>query len=84
MSDPRTDFIANALRRADYMNWSAAEVAEKIDGTVESVAKNAVAADRSRLAGQVRALPEMVDTDGVECVGGVDRAAVLRLIEGPA
>ncbi|HEX5016491.1 MAG TPA: hypothetical protein VFX15_02765 [Actinomycetes bacterium] len=29
------DRIAEALRRADYMNWTAAEVAEKIAGTVE-------------------------------------------------
>ena len=40
----------------------------------------ALAEVRDRVAG----LPEMVDTDGVECVGGVDRATVLRITEEDA
>lgn len=36
--------IADALRRADYMNWSAAEVAERIDGTVDAIRREAQAA----------------------------------------
>jgi hypothetical protein len=38
----------------------------------------------AEVAAAVKGLPEMVDTDGVECVGGVDRAAVLRLLKEKA
>jgi hypothetical protein len=29
--------LAEALRRADYMNWTAQEVAEKISGAIEGI-----------------------------------------------
>ena len=45
-AEERQTRIADALRRADYMNWSAAEVAEKIDGTVDALLREAQTAPR--------------------------------------
>ena len=41
MSEQRIARVAEALRHADYMNWSAAAVAEKIDGPIGAIVRDA-------------------------------------------
>ena len=52
----RIDRIAEALRRVDYMNWPAAEVAEKIDGTIAAIEQEARAEALRRVEAAVRAM----------------------------
>lgn len=76
-SEPRCVAMRDLLALLDA---ATAEV-ERHDAA-RDLAYDALNYERARIAAEVRGLPEMVDTDGIECVGGVDRAAVLAAIEG--
>jgi hypothetical protein len=82
------DEVALALARADFRNWPPREVAEKIEGTLEHIQREAESRALARVAEAVKALPIHASFEGEHARDArwayVLRAAVLALLDEQA